>query len=99
MMKAAKELPNYSTLSNLGRTALYLIATLPEEEREEQIQRIEDGDNPTVRELKEVKKKLNFKSLQTSVYRLKTKESNLPRSKSRKLSRKSSQTITGPHRT
>lgn len=63
MMKAAKELPNYSTLSNLGRTALYLIATLPEEEREEQIQRIEDGDNPTVRELKEVKKKLNLRKL------------------------------------
>lgn len=63
MMKVAKELPNYSTLSNLGRTALYLIATLPEEEREEQIQRIEDGDNPTVRELKEVKKKLNLRKL------------------------------------
>ena len=60
MMKIAKELPNYSTLSNLGSTALYLIATLPEEEQEEQIQRIEDGDNPTVRELKEVKKKLNL---------------------------------------
>ena len=63
MMKVAKELPNYSTLSNLGRNALYLIATLPEEEREEQIQRIEDGDNPTVRELKEVKKKLNLRKL------------------------------------
>lgn len=63
MMKVAKELPNYSTLSNLGRTALYLIVTLPEEEREEQIQRIEDGDNPTVRELKEVKKKLNLRKL------------------------------------
>lgn len=63
MMKVAKELPNYSTLSNSGRTALYLIATLPEEEREEQIQRIEDGDNPTVRELKEVKKKLNLRKL------------------------------------
>ena len=60
MMKIAKELPNYSTLSNLGSTALYLIATLPEEEHEEQIQRIEDGDNPTVRERKEVRKKLNL---------------------------------------
>lgn len=60
MMKIAKELPNYSTLSNLGSTALYLIATLPEEEQEEQIQRIEDGDTPTVRELKEVRKKLNL---------------------------------------
>lgn len=60
MMKIAKKLPNYSTLSNLGSTALYLIATLPEEEQEEQIQRIEDGDTPTVRELKEVRKELNL---------------------------------------
>ena len=60
MMKIAKELPNYSTLSNLGSTALYLIATLPEEEKQEQIQRIEDGDTPTVRELKEVKNKLKL---------------------------------------
>lgn len=63
MMKIAKKLPNYSTLSNLGSTALYLIATLPDEDKEEQIQRIEDGDNPTVRELKEVKKKLNLSKL------------------------------------
>lgn len=63
MMKIAKELPNYSTLSNLGSTALYLIATLPDEDKEEQIQRIEDGDNPTVRELKEVKKRLNLSKL------------------------------------
>lgn len=60
MMKVAKELQNYSTLSNLGSTALYLIATLPEEEKQEQIQRIEDGDTPTVRELQEVKKKLQL---------------------------------------
>ena len=51
---------NYSTLSNLGSTALYLIATLPDEDKEEQIQRIEDGDTPTVRELQEVKKKLKL---------------------------------------
>lgn len=60
MMTVAKQLPNVTTLSDLGSSALYLIATLPEEEREEQIQRIEDGDTPTVRELKEVKKKLNL---------------------------------------
>ena len=59
-MKIAKELPNVETLRHLGTTALHLIATLPEEEREEQIQRIEDGDNPTVRELKEVKNKLKL---------------------------------------
>lgn len=60
MMKVASELPNTTTLSHLGTTALHLIATLPEEEREEQIQRIEDGDTPTVRELQEVKRKLQL---------------------------------------
>ena len=59
-MKIAKELPNVETLRHLGTTALHLIATLPEEEREEQIQRIEDGDTPTVRELQEVKTKLKL---------------------------------------
>lgn len=60
MMTVAKQLPNVTTLSDLGSSALYLIATLPEEEKEEQIQRIEDGDTPTVRELQEVKKKLKL---------------------------------------
>ena len=59
-MKVAKELPNSVTSQNLGINALYLIATLPEEEKEEQIQRIEGGDTPTVRELQEVKKKLKL---------------------------------------
>lgn len=60
MMTVAKQLPNVTTLSDLGSSALYLIATLPEEEKEEQIQRIEEGDTPTVRELQAVKKKLQL---------------------------------------
>ena len=60
MMKVAEELPNVATLQHLGTTALHLIATLPEEEKEEQIQRIEEGDTPTVRELQAVKKKLQL---------------------------------------
>ena len=60
MMKVAEKLPNVATLQHLGITALHLIATLPEEEKQEQIQRIEDGDTPTVRELQEVKKKLKL---------------------------------------
>lgn len=60
MMKIANELPNSATLHHLGTTALHLIATLPEEEKQEQIQRIEDGDTPTVRELQEVKRKLKL---------------------------------------
>lgn len=59
-MKIAKELPNVETLRHLGTTALHLIATLPEEEKEEQIKRIEDGDTPTVRELQEVKMQLKL---------------------------------------
>lgn len=59
-MKIAKELPNFETLRNLGTTALHLIATLPEENRQEQLERIEQGDNPTVRELQEVKRQLNL---------------------------------------
>jgi len=58
-MKIAKELPNFETLRNLGTTALHLIATLPEEERKNQISRLEQGDSLTVRELQAVKKKFS----------------------------------------
>ena len=44
MMKVAKELPNFETLRNLGTTALYLIATLPKEEKQAQLERVEQGD-------------------------------------------------------
>lgn len=60
MMTIAQQLSNRSTLNDLGTSALYLIATLPDEEKEEQIQRIEDGETPTVRELQEVKRKLKL---------------------------------------
>lgn len=60
MMKVAKELPNVATLQHLGTTALHLIATLPEAERAQQLERIEQGGNPTVRELQEVKRQLNL---------------------------------------
>ena len=60
-MKVAKELPNSATSQNLGINALYLIATLPEEERQEQIEKIEQGESPTVRELQEVKRRLKLK--------------------------------------
>lgn len=60
-MKVAKELPNSATSQNLGINALYLIATLPEEEKQEQIEKIEQGESPTVRELQEVKRRLKLK--------------------------------------
>lgn len=61
MMTVAKQLPNLTTLSDLGSSALYLIATLPEEEKREQIEKLEQGDTPTVRELQEVKRRLKLK--------------------------------------
>mgnify|MGYP004520964649 CR=1 FL=1 len=60
-MKIVEELPNVETLRHLGTTALHLIATLPEEEKQGQIEKIEQGDTPTVRELQEVKRKLKLK--------------------------------------
>ena len=58
-IKVVSELePNYETFNNLGLSALYLIATLPEEEKQVQLERVEQGDNPTVRELQEVRRKL-----------------------------------------
>ncbi|MET3558658.1 vacuolar-type H+-ATPase subunit I/STV1 [Streptococcus rupicaprae] len=61
MMTVAKKLPNVTTLSDFGSTTLYLIATLPDEDKAEQLKRIEQGDSPTVRELQEVKRKLKLK--------------------------------------
>lgn len=61
MMTVAKKLPNVTSWSHLGNRALYLLATLPEEEQQEQIEKIEQGDTPTVKELEEVKKKLKLK--------------------------------------
>lgn len=48
-MKIARELPNFETLRNLGTTALYLIARLPEEEKQAQLDRVEHGESPTVK--------------------------------------------------
>lgn len=57
MMKISKELPNSATLHNLGASALYLMATLPVEQKETEMRKVEEGNLPTVRELQEVKRK------------------------------------------
>ncbi|WP_375153230.1 hypothetical protein [Streptococcus iniae] len=57
-IKIAEELPNVETLRHLGSTALHLIATLPEEEKQVQLEKVEQGDNPTVRELQDLRRKL-----------------------------------------
>ena len=75
-IKIVNELsPNYETFNNLGLSALYLIATLPDEERQTQLDRIENGDNPTVRELQEVKRQLKLS--QADNERLKAQNENL----------------------
>ena len=75
MMKVAHELPNSATLHHLGISALYLIATLPDDEKQTQLDRIENGDNPTVRELQEVKRQLKLS--QADNERLKVQNENL----------------------
>lgn len=61
MMKIAEKLPKSATLHNLGTSALYLISTLPEEEKQAELSKAEEGDPSTVRELKELKKQINEK--------------------------------------
>lgn len=61
-MKIVKEIPNSTTLPNLGETALYLVATLPAEEREKK-HTLPSGetkmvDDMTVREIQELKNKI-----------------------------------------
>lgn len=75
MMTVARELPNTTTWSHLGSRALYLIATLPDDEKQTQLDRIENGDNPTVRELQEVKRQLKLS--QADNERLKAQNENL----------------------
>ena len=60
LMKIASDVPKTTTLSHLGVNNLYLIATLPDDQKQEQIERIEEGDNPTVRELQELRRQLNL---------------------------------------
>ncbi|MFC0278091.1 DUF3102 domain-containing protein [Enterococcus devriesei] len=67
-MKVAQELPNYDTWQNLGNRALYLVATLPEEERTQPHEtakgETKTPDEMTVRELQELKKQLKAKDKQ-----------------------------------
>lgn len=63
-MKVAEEIPNDSTFSHLGSTALYLIATLPEEEKQVELKKAEAGDASTVRELRELKRQLKEQEME-----------------------------------
>lgn len=70
-MKIANELPNATTWSALGTRALYLIATLPEEERtKEHVTskgEVKTPDEMTVLELQELKKQLKAKDEQIAM--------------------------------
>ncbi len=77
-MKIANEFSNGATLPNLGTTALYLIATLPEDERDKE-HMTENGetktpDEMTVREIKQLKKELKRKSDELAKQQEKYKE-------------------------
>lgn len=63
-MTVAKEIPNVDTWQQIGNRALYLIATLPEEQKQEQLSKAEQGNPSTVRELQELKKQLKEKDNQ-----------------------------------
>lgn len=65
MMKVAEEITsNKATSLNLGLESLYLISTLPEEEKQKELSKAESGDPSTVRELRELKKQLKEKDQQ-----------------------------------
>lgn len=61
MMKVAKEIPNLPTLAKLGSSTLELIASLPEEQKQEELAKAEEGNPSTVRELQALKKELKQK--------------------------------------
>ena len=75
MMKISSELPELDHMVQFGSRVLYLIATLPDDEKQTQLDRIENGDNPTVRELQEVKRQLKLS--QADNERLKVQNENL----------------------
>ncbi|MGH2329303.1 DUF3102 domain-containing protein [Streptococcus uberis] len=44
IMRVAREIPNSVMSQNIGVNALYLIATLPDEEKQVQLEKVEQGD-------------------------------------------------------
>lgn len=63
-MKIAKEIPYSTSMSNLGYSVLHLIATLPSEQKEDELEKAERGEASTQRELQELKKQLKEKDSQ-----------------------------------
>lgn len=63
-IRVYQEFKNRNTSFDLGLNSLYLIATLPEEQKQEEISKAEEGNPSTVRELQELKKQLKQKDEQ-----------------------------------
>ncbi|MFN0604422.1 DUF3102 domain-containing protein [Facklamia hominis] len=61
LMRVSREIPYSDTYQNLGYQSLYLISTLPEEEKAAELAKAEDGNPSTVRELRELKKTISQK--------------------------------------
>lgn len=64
MMKIADEIPKSATLHHLGESALYLISSLPEEQKEKELSKAEQGEASTIRELRELRRTLKEKNEQ-----------------------------------
>lgn len=60
-VKVATELPNTTTWSHLGTRVLYEIATLPEPEQKKIQKQVEQGEDPTVKQIDSLKKQLKAK--------------------------------------
>lgn len=60
-MKVAKEFPNLMSTQNLSLENLFLITTLPEREKGEEIKKLEEGEGSTTREIRDLKKQLKQK--------------------------------------
>lgn len=60
-MKVANELPNSYSGRNIGVNALYLISTLPEEQKQEELNKVEEGNPSTTRELQKLKQQISLK--------------------------------------
>lgn len=63
-MKISSELPNTTNWSLLSNRALYMIATLPEDEKQKQIEKVEKGEVIKIKEVEELKKQLKSKDEQ-----------------------------------
>lgn len=63
-IRIAEDLPNDDTWQHLSSRAMYLITTLPPEQKQEQIQRVNDGHQPTVKEIENLKRENRLKDEQ-----------------------------------